>query len=101
MDLRRAVRDKEKFKTWLSGHGDNIKAWIAFAAVVLFVFFVFSDGDYSFILTLSSIVGLFSFLMVIYKIESSKSCGGVSLKMIELYVIVLFVRLCSIIPFEG
>lgn len=100
-EFKRAIRDKEKFKLWLSDHSGGIKAWAAFGATVIFVFFVFSDGDYSFLLTLSSIIGLFSFLMIVFKIESSKTCSGVSLKMIECYVVLLFARLCSIIPFEG
>lgn len=99
--LKRAIGDKEKLRIWMEAHGSSLKAWASFIAVVTIVFFTFSDGDYSFLLTLSSIIGMFSFLMVVLKIERNRNCAGVSLKMIECYVVLLFARLCSIIPFEG
>lgn len=101
MELKKAIKDRRKFKQWMSAHSTSLKAWSVFLGFVLFIFFVFSDGDFSFLLTLSSIVGMFSFFMITLIIEKNHSCSGVSLKMIECYVIVLFARLCSIIPFEG
>eukprot|EP00386_Alphamonas_edax_P006772 GDKI01021777.1.p1 GENE.GDKI01021777.1~~GDKI01021777.1.p1 ORF type:complete len:285 (+),score=75.19 GDKI01021777.1:121-975(+) len=95
------IQDPEKFKAWATKNSGALKAWGMFTGVVITLFYFFSDGDFSFLMTLSSLIGAFSFLMVVYKIESSKSCAGVSLKMNECYVILLFARLCSIIPFEG
>jgi len=95
------VTDKEKLLAWFERNKSSVKAWGAFIAVVFVLFFLFSDGDFSFLMTLSSLIGMFSFLMVVYKIEISKSCAGVSLKMIECYLVLIFARLCSIIPFEG
>lgn len=69
--------------------------------VVFLVYHLFSDGDFSFLMTLSSLVSTFSFLMVVFKIENIRSCAGVSLKMFECYVVLIFARLCSIIPYEG
>merc|ERR1719379_886560 len=77
------------------------KVWGGFSLFVIAVFWLFSSGDFSFLLTLSSIVGMFSFLMVAIKIESGKSVKGVSLRMMECYVIVCLSRLCAIVPFEG
>merc|ERR1719401_833478 len=62
---------------------------------------VFSSGDFSFLLTLSSIVSVFSFFMVAMTIESTKSVKGVSLKMMECYIAVFLCRLTAIIPYEG
>merc|ERR1712066_311681 len=39
--------------------------------------------------------------MVAVAIESSKSVRGVSLKMMECYIVVFFCRLTAIVPFEG
>eukprot|EP00921_Rhytidocystis_pertsovi_P020065 GHVQ01031838.1.p1 GENE.GHVQ01031838.1~~GHVQ01031838.1.p1 ORF type:complete len:286 (+),score=18.95 GHVQ01031838.1:672-1529(+) len=100
-ELYRASRDPEKLKIWFQQNAAFLVAWSTFLVVVVALFFLFSDGDFSFLMTLSSLVGMFSFLMVAIKIESCKSCSGVSLKMIECYVILIFARLCSIIPFEG
>merc|ERR1719310_1328920 len=62
---------------------------------------VFSSGDFSFLLTLSSLVSMFSFLMVAMTIEQTKSVQGVSLKMMECYILVFTFRSFAIIPFEG
>ena len=42
-----------------------------------------SSGDFSFLLTLSSLLSMFSFLMVALKMETNRSCKGVSMKMME------------------
>merc|ERR1719316_1722703 len=73
----------------------------AFFATAFTIFWVFSSGDFSFLLTLSSLVSMFSFLMVAMAIESGKTVKGVSLKMMECYILVFFTRLTAIIPFEG
>mmetsp|Transcript_73684 Transcript_73684/g.159452 ORF Transcript_73684/g.159452 Transcript_73684/m.159452 type:complete len:284 (-) Transcript_73684:143-994(-) len=77
------------------------RTWGTFVAFAFVVFWVFSSGDFSFLLTLSSLVSMFSFLMVAMTIESGKTVKGVSLKMMECYIFVFFCRLCAIIPFEG
>eukprot|EP00916_Digyalum_oweni_P019765 GHVL01032998.1.p1 GENE.GHVL01032998.1~~GHVL01032998.1.p1 ORF type:complete len:279 (+),score=23.27 GHVL01032998.1:63-899(+) len=99
--MRQILKDKEKMVDFITKHSSSIKAWGSFTAIVITLYFVFSDGDFSFLMTLSSLIGMFTFIMVVYKIHKSKSCGGVSLKMMECYLLLTFVRLCSIIPFEG
>lgn len=98
-----ACSDPEKFKRTISNitKYDGVKSWGGFAIVVFTIFWVFSSGDFSFLLTLSSLVSMFSFLMVAIAIESGKTVKGVSLKMMECYIAVFFCRLCAIIPFEG
>jgi len=93
----------EKMKAFVVQHirSEGAKLWGGFALFVLGAFWFFSSGDFSFLLTLSAIVGMFSFLMVASKIEGAKSVKGVSLKMMECYTIVCMARLCAIVPFEG
>jgi len=62
---------------------------------------MFSSGDFSFLLTLASLVSTFSFLMVAVKIESGQTVKGVSLRMMECYCLIFLGRLIAIIPFEG
>eukprot|EP01066_Platyproteum_vivax_P008322 Platyproteum_vivax@DN3474_c0_g1_i1.p1 len=95
------VKDREKLKVFVQTHQAVLKAWAAFGVFALVMFFLFSDGDFSFLMTLSSLIGLFTFLMVLYNMETNKSCVGVSLKMMECYLVLTLVRLCSILPFEG
>jgi hypothetical protein len=79
----------------------GFKMWGAFVAVVLTVFWVFSSGDFSFLLTVSSLASMFSFVMVAIEIVARKSVKGVSLKMIECYVLVFLMRSFAILPWEG
>jgi len=96
-------KDPEKMKALFGrlSQNEGFRVWGGFAAFAVTVFWVFSSGDFSFLLTLSSLVSIFSFLMVAMTIESTKSVKGVSLKMMECYIAVFFCRLCAIIPFEG
>lgn len=101
--LMEAVKDPQKMKNLLktASQTKGAKVWGGFGVAVITIFWVFSSGDFSFLLTLSSLVSMFSFLMVAMAIESGKTVKGVSLKMMECYILVFFTRLLAIIPFEG
>merc|ERR1719382_1875488 len=96
-------KDPEKLKLLVAKYTKNegIRVWGGYAASALTIFMAFSSRDFSFLLTLSSLVSMFSFLMVAMTIESGKSVRGVSLKMMECYIAVFLCRLTAIIPFEG
>eukprot|EP00923_Selenidium_pygospionis_P034232 GHVN01059768.1.p1 GENE.GHVN01059768.1~~GHVN01059768.1.p1 ORF type:complete len:180 (+),score=11.79 GHVN01059768.1:171-710(+) len=100
-DFSNLMADSDKRSRWFRDHSASVKAWTGFFGAATLLFLFFSDGDFSFLLTLSSLISAMSFLMVVIKIENAKSVTGVSLKMIECYVLLIFARLCSIIPFEG
>lgn len=95
------LKDPEKLKRFTQRNIGAIKAWSGFVGCIFVLYWLFSDGDFSFMMTLSSLIGMFSFLMVVATIEGNKACKGVSLKMIECYFVLTLSRLCSIIPFEG
>jgi len=69
--------------------------------VVLAVYHLFSDGDFSFLMTLGSMCSAFGMTMLLIKTLASKSCAGVSLKSLQLYTVVFFFRLLSICWHEG
>mmetsp|Transcript_6417 Transcript_6417/g.18356 ORF Transcript_6417/g.18356 Transcript_6417/m.18356 type:complete len:282 (-) Transcript_6417:80-925(-) len=98
-----ALQDPEKFKMLVANIRKNeaFRLWGGFSVFALTVFWVCSSGDFSFLLTLSSLVSMFSFLMVAMTIETSKTVKGVSLKMMECYILVFLCRLVAIVPFEG
>ena len=91
----------ESGKKWAFEHQTSVKAWTLFIGAAIVVYVFLSDRDFSFLLTLSSLVSAFCFFMVALKIERTGSVAGVSLKMMECYLLLLGARLCSIIPFEG
>lgn len=95
------VKDSQKLKTWVGEHKTSVKAWTAFILGVFVLFWMCSDGDFSFLLTLSSLISMFAFAMVLMKIEKTKTVSGVSCRMYECYVALIAARLCSILPFEG
>jgi len=101
--MQEAMKDPEKMKLLIKNASNTygFKVWGGFLVSAITIFWVFSSGDFSFLLTLSSLVSMFSFLMVAMAIESGKTVKGVSLKMMECYIVVFFCRLCAIIPFEG
>lgn len=101
--FQEAMKDPEKMKMLAMKYAktEAFKVWGTFFVFVFVVFWLCSSGDFSFLLTLSSIVSMFSFGLVAMKIESGRSVQGVSLKMMECYILIFFGRLCAIVPFEG
>merc|ERR1740117_2092222 len=101
--MMEAMKDPEKMKRLIAEYSktEGFKAWGGFAVFVFICFWCFSSGDFSFLLTLSSIVSMFSFIMVVVKLEQARSVKGVSLRMMECYMLVFVGRLIAIVPFEG
>jgi len=79
----------------------NILLWGTFITFVLFVYHFLSDGDFSFLLTLGAISCCFAVMTLTFKIVTQKSSKGISLKSLQLYALVFFFRLCSILVYEG
>lgn len=79
----------------------NLLYWIAFSVAVYGIFAFFSSGDFSFVLTLGSLVQMFGFSLIALRTFSSKSVTGLSKNSIICYTICLFSRLVSIMLFDG
>lgn len=92
----------------------NMILYTLCSAFILFVYHVFryfftilisnyffSDGDFSFFLTLGAIVRMFGFFLLLMKLRDQHTNAGVSLKTLELYSVVFVSRLCSILVYEG
>lgn len=62
---------------------------------------IFSDRGYSSVLTLGAGVQFFGFQMLLSKVQRHKSVAGISLRTVETYALVLFVKLCSTIFRQG
>ncbi|CDR97271.1 membrane protein, putative [Babesia bigemina] len=82
---------------------DRGENWIycGFFVALIVLYKLFSDGDFSFLLTLSSMISCLSFIVVTYCITSAKSCKGISLETMKCYFVLLCSRLMSIVPFQG
>ncbi|GLD98502.1 hypothetical protein PINS_up007199 [Pythium insidiosum] len=86
------AKDKYPGAAFLTTHKSNIALWSGFFVAVLFCYHLFSDGDFSFLMTFGSFVRAFGFGVLIFKAFSQKSVSGLSLKTLELYAFVFFFR---------
>lgn len=88
-------------KQWVEKNSGNLLLYFGLIVGIFIFYHAMSDGDFSFLLTLGSVIRTFAFGLLLAKIISTKSVNGVSLKMIELYVVVFACRLASILFYEG
>jgi len=79
----------------------NVLMWFGFLTASLFVYFFLSGGDFSFLMTYGGMARMFGFGILNLKTFKSQRATGVSTKTLQLYFIVFFFRLTSIIRHEG
>ena len=79
----------------------NVIMWAGFFTVSLFVYSVLSGGDFSFLMTYGAMSRMFGFGILNVKTFMSRRATGVSAKTLQLYCIVFFFRLTSIVRHEG
>lgn len=96
-----ALKDSGSRQRWIQQNKLNIITYITGVALILFVYHVFSDGDFSFLLTLGAIVRMLGFVLLLIKFAIQKTCSGISLKTLILYSMVYAARLSSILVYEG
>uniref|UniRef100_A0A7S2SFV5 ER lumen protein-retaining receptor n=1 Tax=Eucampia antarctica TaxID=49252 RepID=A0A7S2SFV5_9STRA len=79
----------------------NVLMWAGFFSTSLFVFFILSGGDFSFLMTYGSMARMFGFGILNVKTFMSQRVTGVSAKSLQLYCLVFSFRLISILRHEG
>jgi len=79
----------------------NVLIWAGFFSASLFVYLLISGGDFSFLMTYGGMARMFGFGILNVKTFTSKRATGVSVKTLQLYCIVFFFRLTSIVRHEG
>merc|ERR1711935_871700 len=79
----------------------NVLMWAGFFSMSLFVYFMLSGGDFSFLMTYGAMARMFGFGILNLKTFKSQRATGVSIKTLQLYTLVFFFRLTSIIRHEG
>jgi len=75
--------------------------WAGFFTASIFVYYLLSGGDFSFLMTYGAMSRMFGFGILIVKMYTSKKASGVSAKTLQLYCIVFAFRLSSIVRHEG
>lgn len=79
----------------------NVYIWAGFFTASLIVYFFLSGGDFSFLMTYGAMSRMFGFGILNVKTFKSNRATGVSVKSLQLYCLVFFFRLTSIIRHEG
>ena len=75
--------------------------WFSAILFTMFIFSFVSNKDFSFLLVLSSISQMLSFLIIIWKVISFSNSSGISLNTVIAYIIILTSRLSSTLFFNG
>lgn len=78
-----------------------IGMWAGFLTASLFIFTRLSDRDFSFLLTYGAFCRCFGLGILVTRLIQSSSARGVSLKSLQLYIIVFASRLISILRHSG
>mmetsp|Transcript_11268 Transcript_11268/g.12870 ORF Transcript_11268/g.12870 Transcript_11268/m.12870 type:complete len:291 (-) Transcript_11268:130-1002(-) len=95
------MKDPKKVMRFLRNHKKDIGSWAGFALGVIFIYHFFSDGDFSFFLTLSSLIQMFGFVMVSIQVLMSDNTDILSINTLVCYSIALLSKIISTIIHEG
>jgi uncharacterized protein with PQ loop repeat len=75
-------------------------SWGILGGIVLLLYFVFSDGQFSLIFTLAGTVQTFGFALIAIKIRKSRSVTGLSRETFICYGVIFFVRFFLFLLFK-
>eukprot|EP01066_Platyproteum_vivax_P000349 Platyproteum_vivax@DN10389_c0_g1_i1.p1 len=92
---------KTKVGKMVQQHKHAMLPWTLLALGLLVVYHMYSDGDYSVMLTIGTVIQSFSFLLILVKILTTKSASGVSRGMFICIFCLSLARLTSVLPFDG
>jgi ER lumen protein retaining receptor len=95
-------KDKKGKKSLaLQALNKNVYLWAGFFSASLLIYFFLSGGDFSFLMTYGAMARMFGFGILNLKTWKSQRATGVSIKTLQLYCLVFFFRLTSIMRHEG
>lgn len=66
--------------------------WVILGVIILILYFVFSDGQFSLIFTLAGTVQTFGFALIVIKINRARSVTGLSRETFFCYAIIFGIR---------
>jgi hypothetical protein len=76
-------------------------SWVVLATAVLGAYHLFSDGDFSVLMTLSSMAQAFGMVMLCIQLASTQSAKGISMKSMQLHAATFFFRFIATFFHEG
>ena len=87
--------------SYVNNNRKNAAIWGSFIVCCVVIWFLFSSGDFSFLLTFAALWRCFGLLLMNYKVWKGNSLKGVSIKTMELYATSFVFRLLSILRHQG
>lgn len=94
-------RPKNRWRRLWESYSFSVLIYFIVAVIVLIAYHLVSDGDFSFLMTLGSILSVCSFSLLGVKAYAMKDTRGISLKTLQAYAAVFTARLASILLYEG
>eukprot|EP01017_Pseudomicrothorax_dubius_P043934 TRINITY_DN7384_c0_g1_i1.p1 TRINITY_DN7384_c0_g1~~TRINITY_DN7384_c0_g1_i1.p1 ORF type:complete len:286 (-),score=63.22 TRINITY_DN7384_c0_g1_i1:142-999(-) len=98
---KQILTDPVKLQLWIKRNIKELSYWVGFIAFILVVYFALSSKDFSFFLTVSGAVQMFGFLIMSFRVFSTRNVSGLSLHTFICCLISFVARLCSILKYEG
>ena len=93
--------NKHNIRYYILKKKRDIIFWLIGIFLILLIFLVISSKDFSFLLTLSSIIQCLSFIIIIIKVKFFQNTSGLSINTFYCYSILLISRLMSTCFFDG
>lgn len=100
-NIANKIKDPQTLLFYMKKNKKDIFFWTFGLLLILFVYIFISSKDYSFLIVLSSLVQMLSFIIIILKVIGYESCSGLSMNTALCYVIILASRLTSTIFYHG
>ncbi|KAK8798635.1 hypothetical protein WA588_003715, partial [Blastocystis sp. NMH] len=96
LDRTKRSLQKIDFKKYMKANRMNFLIWAFLVLCILVCFHFFSDGDFSFLLTLGSVISAFGFGLILFRSITTHSVSGISLKSLQCYALVYLTRTIAV-----
>jgi hypothetical protein len=96
-----SIKDPQTLMFEMRKKRKDVIFWVTAVLLTIVVFFFISSKDYSFLVVLSSLVQMLSFIIILIKVYSYQNCSGLSLNTLKCYLILLASRLSSTVFYNG
>jgi len=95
------LTDPVKLQHFMRRNRKELMYWVGLLVAIIVVYAFFSEGDFSFLLTLSGIVQMFGFFIIAINAYTTRSVSGLSKNTITCYCVAFFSKCLSILFYEG
>jgi len=95
------ISDPNVRRQFVTGNMMQLRIYAGVTLLFFSIYWFLSDKTFSFLLTMASMTSLASFLLVLAVVEHTQSSEGLSVRMLELYLVSVAARLVAIVPYDG